>query len=79
MDKKIKGMMMVLMLISLLFAVWGVAMHMKVTSEEAKFHALQDAYLSQAKSVRDGAASITALCWSGVKASNCSRKNTARC
>ena len=54
--KMMMGAMMLLMLISLIFAVQGVNKHMKVSSEEAKFHALQDSYFSLDKATRESAA-----------------------
>jgi|TARA_B100001971_G_C18062880_1_gene468918 preprotein translocase subunit YajC len=42
MDKKIMMMIMaLLMIVSFVFAIWGVQMHAKVSTEETKFHALQ--------------------------------------
>ncbi len=57
----IMGVMALLMLISLVFAIQGVGMHMKVSGEEAKFHAAQDAYFSLDKASRDSAAANSAL------------------
>lgn len=53
--------MAIIMLAALFFAGQGVVMHSQVSTEEAKFHALQTSYFSQAKSVRDGAATGSAL------------------
>ncbi len=62
-DKKmmILVVMAVLIVVSIVFAVQGVMMHMKVTTEEAAFHAKQAAYFNQAKSVRDSAETGSAL------------------
>jgi len=48
--------MALLMIISLIFAVWGLAMHAKVSTEEAKFHTAQAEYFSLDKQTRDSAA-----------------------
>lgn len=52
---------MILMAVSIVFAVQGVMMHSKVTTEEVKFHRLQADYFSQAKSIRDSAPTNSAL------------------
>ena len=60
-----KGPMKIFFLIIVLlagyFAYQGASMHSKVSVEEAKFHALQQDYFSQAKSVRDSAAANSEL------------------
>lgn len=63
MDKKMMPMIMMAMiiLISLFFAITGLNMHAQVPVEEAKFHALQNDYYSNSKSIRDGAASNSEL------------------
>ena len=53
--------MVVLMLGSLFFVYQGISMHMKVSTEEATFHALQDDYFSQSKQLRDSASSDSDL------------------
>ncbi len=56
MDKKpIMLVMMLVMVVSLVFAIWGVSMHAKVSTEEAKFHQLQNKYFSLSKELRDKA------------------------
>lgn len=54
-------MMAVIMLISLYFVSQGIGMHMQVDVEEAEFHALQEQYFSQSKTVRDAAPTGSAL------------------
>jgi len=62
MDKKmIMGVMMLLMIISLVFAIWGVQMHTKVVKEEAKFHVAQAEYFSLDKATRESAATGSEL------------------
>lgn len=53
--------MAILMIVSLVFLVQGVNMHTQVTSEEARFHALNTDYWSIEKSERDAAPSGSAL------------------
>ncbi len=53
--KPVMGMMMALMILSLVFAIWGVQMHTKVTTEEAKFHELQSSYFTLSKATREAA------------------------
>ena len=53
--------MMAIMILALVFAVWGVVMHSQVSKEEAKFHQMQSDYFSQAKEVRDSAETGSAL------------------
>ena len=71
---KMKPMMMVIMLLILVsatvFAVQGVDMHKQVSVEEAKFHSLQESYFTQAKTVRDGAATGSDLNTDLVEISN---------
>lgn len=47
--------LLILVVISVVFVWQGVGMHKQVITEEAKFHALQDSYFSQSKTIRDGA------------------------
>ncbi len=55
-----KKMMMILMgvlfLVSVVYAIQGVSMHMQVDSEESKFHELQAEYFNLAKTERESAA-----------------------
>ena len=53
--------MLALVIISAVYAYQGVAMHQKVSVEEAKFHALQDDYYNTAKVLRDAAQSNSEL------------------
>ncbi len=53
--KPIMGVMMVLMTLSLVFAILGVQMHAKIATEEAKFHALQSSYFTLSKATREAA------------------------
>ena len=53
--KMIMGVMAVLIVASLVYAIQGVNMHAQVSDAEDAFHAKQSAYLNNAKSVRDGA------------------------
>lgn len=55
MKKMMMGLMAVLFIASLVYAVQGVGMHIKVSEEEDKFHGMQRAYFSLAKAERDGA------------------------
>ena len=48
--------MMLIMILSLVFLIWGVAMHVQVTTDEATFHANQAEYWNLEKSERDAAA-----------------------
>jgi hypothetical protein len=62
MEKKIlMAVFLLLMVVSLVFAVKGVSMHKQVASEEAAFHALQDEYFSLDKATRDGAEADSTL------------------
>ena len=62
MEKKpIMLVMVLLMLVSLVFAIWGVSMHTKVSTEEAKFHQLQNSYFSLSKEQRDKATTNSEL------------------
>ena len=62
MDKgKIVVIMAVLMVVSLIFVIWGTQMHAEVTKEETKFHDLQAEYWNLAKSTRDSAATGSEL------------------
>ncbi len=53
--------MLLIVLGSAVYAVKGVKMHKQVDVEEAAFHELQDSYFSQAKSIRDSAATDSDL------------------
>lgn len=59
--KPIMAVMMMIMLVSLIFAVQGIGMHLKVSSEEAKFHELQDKYFTLSKEARDTAETDSSL------------------
>lgn len=62
MDKKmVMGVMAALIVVSLVFALWGLQMHAKVSKEEAKFHSLQKDYFNLDKAARDGAAAGSEL------------------
>lgn len=62
-DKKMIMMLLMVLIgiVSIVFAVQGVMMHRQVSVEEAEFHAKQSAYFSQSKAVRDAAATGSAL------------------
>jgi len=47
--------MMAIMVLSLVFVIWGISMHAQVSTEEAKFHGLQETYFSMDKVTRDSA------------------------
>ena len=47
--------MLILVVISIVFAVQGLQMHGQVAVEEAEFHAQQAEYFNNSKAVRDGA------------------------
>lgn len=47
--------MIILMVVSIIFAAQGVNMHAAVSREEARFHSLQDQYFSNSKETRDSA------------------------
>lgn len=53
--KMMKPIMVLLIILGVVFAGWGFVMQQEVGTKEAAFHALQDEYFSNAKSVRDGA------------------------
>ena len=55
MKKPIMLVMMIIMIVSIVFAAQGVIMHNQVNTEEAKFHELQTDYFIQAKTVRESA------------------------
>jgi len=59
--KKPMMVMALIMLVSVVFAVQGITMHVQVNDAEDKFHAAQDAYFSLDKATRDGAAADSAL------------------
>ncbi len=62
MDKRmVMGVMAGLIVISLVFAVWGVKMHARVTGEEARFHSLQEQYFTLDKATREGASTGSEL------------------
>jgi len=53
--------MLLIMLISLNFLIWGNLMHNQVTRDEATFHALQEQYWNIDKATRDVAPANSAL------------------
>ena len=53
--------MLILIVVSLFYAIVGVNMHARVTGEEAKFHSLQDQYWNVDKVTRDAAPANSAL------------------
>ena len=53
--KMIIAAMILIMLVSLVFAIQGVLMHKQVDAKEDRFHTAQADYYSQAKSIRDSA------------------------
>jgi ABC-type phosphate/phosphonate transport system permease subunit len=55
MAKPIMLVMVLLMLVSIIFASQGVVMHTQVSDEEAKFHGLQGEYFNLDKQTRDSA------------------------
>ena len=57
----VMGVMVLLMVGSLFFAIQGISMHAKVSTEEAKFHAAQAEYFSLDKVTRESAASGSKL------------------
>lgn len=63
MEKKpiIKLILALLLIGALLFVVSGIQMHKEIPTEEAKFHQLQEEYFSQAKHIRDAAATNSQL------------------
>jgi len=61
MKKVMMPIMGLLVIISLVFAVQGVMMHAEVGPAEDALHAVQADYFSQAKSIRDGAATGSEL------------------
>ena len=62
MDKKmIMAVMVLIIIVSLVFAIQGVLMHNQVNAKEDKFHAAQDAYFSLDKATRDSAPANSAL------------------
>ena len=61
MKKGIMIVMLILIVSSVFFAYQGVQMHNQVEVEEAKFHALQESYLSNSKAIRDAAQSNSEL------------------
>ncbi len=61
MKKILMPVMALIMVLGIFFAYQGVAMHAQVAEDEATFHQLQDAYYSQAKSMRDAAATNSEL------------------
>lgn len=61
MKKMMMGLMAILFLGSLVYAIQGVNMHMMVSVEEAKFHNLQAEYFSLAKVTRDTATTGSVL------------------
>ena len=61
MKKMVMVVMLVLIVVSLFYAIVGVRMHTQVTGEEVKFHALQDQYWNVDKTTRDAAPANSAL------------------
>lgn len=62
MDKKmVMAVMMILMVVSLYFLIVGANMHAQVSTEEAKFHSLQNQYWNVDKATRDAAPANSAL------------------
>jgi len=59
--KPMMAMMALLMIVSLLFTIWGVAMHAQVTTDEAKFHDRLGDYFINSKAERDSAATGSEL------------------
>ncbi len=59
--KKPMMVMMMIMLVSLIFAIQGIVMHANVSREEANFHNLQSEYYNLDKATRDSAPSNSAL------------------
>jgi len=59
--KRVMLFMMILMILSLVFTIWGVKMHADVVKEEAAFHDLQSRYWNLEKSIRDTAATDSTL------------------
>lgn len=53
--------MMVIIVVSLIYAIMGIGMHAQVVKEEAKFHFLQDKYWNVDKTTRDAAPANSAL------------------
>jgi len=53
--KPIMILMMLIMLFSLVFAVWGIQMHAQVNSQEAEFHRLNAEYWDLSKAEREAA------------------------
>ncbi len=53
--KPVMVVMMLLMAVSLVFAIQGISMHVKVSTEEEKFHGLQSSYFTLSKATREAA------------------------
>ena len=53
--------MAILMIVSLIFAIQGIYMHIQVTTEEANLHELQEKYWVLDKGTRDNAATDSEL------------------
>ncbi|MGK0231992.1 MAG: hypothetical protein ACI9P9_000063 [Patescibacteria group bacterium] len=60
-QKVLMGVMVLLFLFSLFFAIEGLKMHKQVAIEEDRFHSLQAKYFDTVKSERDSAASGSEL------------------
>ncbi|MBI2451730.1 hypothetical protein HYV50_01470 [Candidatus Pacearchaeota archaeon] len=59
--KPIMLVMMLIMLASLVFAVWGIQMHAQVSSQEAEFHRLNAEYWTLSKAEREAVPSGSEL------------------
>jgi len=59
--KKIMMLMMIIMLVSLFYMVWGNMMHAQVTEDEATFHNNLENYFNIDKVTRDSASANSAL------------------
>lgn len=53
--------MMIIVVAAAIYAWQGIDMHNQVTTEEARFHQLQDSYFSQSKAIRDAAGTDSQL------------------
>lgn len=53
--------MVLIVIVAIVFAWQGIAMHNEVVIEEASFHQMQGEYFSQSKAIRDGAATGSQL------------------
>lgn len=57
----VMALMMLIMIVSLVFAIQGINMHSRVTVEEAKFHGLNEQYWNIDKVTRESAPSDSGL------------------